>query len=1109
MRIAVLLASLAVSAAAQQQPVPLPLGRTLLGDIGRYRVAYQSYGAEAVEMPPSWAGHFEEKSGISYRPGQRLLDRDALLLHSPWRAAPGKVWVDYRLALPEAKPLRLVFGIAMMPGMVAPDKSDGVTFSCFLDAGAGFAELMRHHQAEDKWRDYEFDLAPFAGRTVTIRLQTEPGPSNNPSFDYSYFGDARIEAGAADGNLHDTVASLMARPAYRAVAERSLAPLANDPARGIAPASLVAGTNEIRQSGDAWVLSYLGEDCRIEYRYEPASGTLDDLTVRVDGGEPFLPAAGGGIAFAEPGALGRRSAVREGDEVVATFAGPGCQVVWRFGLRDKALLVAVSCDRPVATGADLGGVTGADLRRTVAAPYLDGTVDYLPTTALYVGRRWDWTRSNASVCAQRSASYHPKTDGTRNPLAESGYIAVSPSVHEVLPNLPHPQSPHMALLGGRIMLDVWAHHRQNSYLGDAAILRELKDNGIDHLAIIQHVWQRYGYDAKLPDHIPANPAFGGDEGMAEYGRTANECGYVWSVHENYIDLYPDAPSYDESARVLRADGTPSPAWFNRGTGVQSYGLKCNRALGYAKENAPEIHRRYQTTAAYLDVHTCVPPWHQLDHEAGQPFAAMARGKVRHDTELFQYMRDTHQGPLFGEGANHMYWAGRCDGVEAQVRGGEDHRPFLDFDLLRIHPQMVNHGMGYYERWFRRGYDHVPGVDSCAPFQIDKYRAQQLAYGHAGFVGNLATDNVQWIAKEHHLMHPVQRLCGTARAVRIEYEAAGQFVTASVALAVDRTERQRVAYDSGLRVWVNWGETPWQVEERTLPQWGFLALGPETEVWTARTEAGMADYASCPEFAFLDARTFFHMPYRKAGVDLEPRLRDFRWLGDRKAEITFEWRVGEEMPDDYACFVHFLNAAGRREDQIVGQADHALARPVKSWRKGEVVVDGPHVVEFPEDYDAFEIVVGLYNRKGRVQMKGTDRGGRRYLIGVLNLADGQGQLGDLEAAAAKYRQEVEEADFGRNTNPPGTWIDCGALASDGSLKVDRGSDRLVVFPYPRNRQFRVELDAAALGLANLPLKVQALKALGDEVLQDVPFERRGQRIRFAVGHEGAGRYVVLP
>ena len=1114
MRIALIFAGLAIGAMAQPRPVSLPLGRTALGDIGRYRVAHQSYDGEVVEMPASWSGHFEDKSGISYQAGQGMLGRRALLLHSPWRVPAGKVWVDYRLTLPKTKPLALAFGIAMRPGMVGPKKSDGVTFSCQLDAGGGFAELMRQHQTAAEWRDYTFDLTPFAGRTVTARLQTEPGPANNSGFDYSYFGDARIVAGATAETLRVAVDRMVSTQAYQVVVGKSLAPLANDVSRGIVPASLVAGRNEIRSVGDAWLLSYQGEDCRIEYRYEPKTGTLDDLTVRIDGGEPFRPAAGGGVRFAEKTTLRRNSVVQDGATVVATFSGPGGTVTWRFGMRDKALLVAVSCDQPVVHSVDLGGIADVDLRRTMIVPYLNGGMNYLPGLGLYACRRWDWTQSNASVCAPRSASYHAKTDGTRNVVTESGYIAISPSVHEVLPNLPHPNSPYMDLLGDRIMLDVWGHHQDGTFQGDALTLRQLKDNGVDHLAIIQHVWQRFGYDVKLPDHIPAHPRLGGDEGMAEYGRAANECGYTWSVHENYIDIYPDAPSYDASARVLKSDGKLSLAWFNRGTGVQSYGMKSNRSLGFAKQNAPEIHRRYKTTAAYLDVHTCVPPWHQLDHEASQPLAAIGRGKVERDTALFQYMRETHEGPLFGEGSNHMYWGGRCDGVEAQVRGGEDHAPFLDFDLLRLHPQMVNHGMGYYERWFRDGYSHVPGVSSCAPFQIDQYRAQEVAYGHAGFIGNLATANLQWVAKEHNLMHPIQRLYGTAKASRIEYEVAGQFVTASVALAVERRERQRITYDTGLRVWVNWGEEPWLVEDRTLPQWGFLALGPDTEVWTAQTKTGLADYATCPEFAFADARTSFHMPYLKPGVDIEPRLRSLKWLGDRKAEITYEWRVGEEVPDDYHCFVHFLNEQKEvkgvgENDMIVGQHDHALPKPTSAWRKGDVIVDGPHVVEVPAGFDQFELVIGLYGHKGRMQMKGTDHDGRRYLIGVIQLDGDHGKLGDLGAASAKYETKARQVDFTRNLNQPGTWVDFGALATDGSVKVNRGEQQLVVHPYPRNRRFAVELDPKALGLAKAPTKIQALKALSDDILQDIPFTHRGQRIRFTVGQKGAGRYVVLP
>jgi hypothetical protein len=176
------------------------------------------------------------------------------------------------------------------------------------------------------------------------------------------------------------------------------------------------------------------------------------------------------------------------------------------------------------------------------------------------------------------------------------------------------------------------------------------------LANISHVWQRYGYDVKLPDHPPSNPAYGGDEGMIAFGKAANQCGYIWPLHENYIDLYPDAPSYDPTARVLRADGTPSPAWHNAGTKVQSFGLKCNRPLGYAQQNAPEIHRRFSTTAAYLDVHTCVPPWHQLNHEADQPPRPLALPTEvwinppadRPEPRILLLPRDTEFGPQLSQ-----------------------------------------------------------------------------------------------------------------------------------------------------------------------------------------------------------------------------------------------------------------------------------------------------------------------------------------------------------------------------------------------------------------------------------------------------------------------------
>jgi hypothetical protein len=1122
--IALCLTSFTIPATAADPTVSLPPGETPLIDIGIQQVGWQSYGKEPVAMPRGWDGHFEHRSGISYTDWGQIYGRRVVMMHPPWHVPTGKTWADYPLALPSSGPIRLSFGIAMGPDAETAAKGDGVTFSCYLTVDGRQQELMHQHCTEPKWKDYQFDLSPHAGKKVVLRLQVEPGPKNDASFDFGMFGDAKITVGTAVVDRAALVRQLVNSRAYRATEKVSLAALSNRSQQGIVPSNLLPCTNACERSGEAFRFLYQGDDCRVVYTYKPASGTLDDFTVQVDNGPIFGPALGGGATVSlKRGDKSEEVALR-GGQPVKTVAGKSAlsvlwqydvegrplQVAWDFKLVGKALKVSARCDQPLVTRFSLGQVGGAPLRRSFAVPYLVGRAVYFPGQNLFGCRYLDWTQSHASSCPQGDAVYETKTDGARNPLVESGYIAVSPQLGEVLPNLPSPPSPYRALLGPRIMLDMWRHH-DGTYQGDGENLRTLKDNGVDHVAIIQHVWQRWGYDVKLPDHLPANPEFGGDVGMIAFGKAANGCGYVWSVHENYIDLYPDAPSYDATARVLLSDGSPSKAWFNSGTQVQSYGLKCNRALEFARRVAPEAHRRYGTTAAYLDVHTCVPPWHQLDHEAGQPMAAMALAKVKFDTELFQFMRDAHHGPLFGEGCNQFYWAGRCDGVEAQVYGGEDHPALLDFDLLKIHPQMVNHGMGYYERWFRGGYRHRWGHDTGTVEQIDKYRAQELAYGHAGFVGEAQIDNIPWVVREHHLVHPVQRLYGTAKPVEIRYEVGGRLVDAGIAMAVEDTMRQYVRYESGLRLWINWRAEPWRVEGRTLPQWGFLALGPGTQVSTSLRDGRWSDYAECPEYVFADARTWFPMPYLHPAKNIEPRLRSFKYLGDNRAEVTYEWIVGDTLETDYHCFVHGLSKTSDQAEQIVFQQDHYPAKPTSQWRKGETIVDGPYVIGIPAKENAYDLAIGLYKER-RVLLLGEKDATDRILIAHLALERQGDKITKITAekvTPAAHPKDPHKADFAARLNPPGTWIDFGAVATDSSVKINREPKQLVLFPYPRDKVFRVTLDMKALApAADLSaLKVHALAAGTCKDLGPANFRWKGGRLVLTVGKPGAGRYVI--
>jgi hypothetical protein len=1124
--------SAAAFLSAAQSPVSLPPGETGLSDIGIYQISYQSYGKAAVQMPLSWVGRLHEPSGIMYLPGQQVLGRQAILMHSPWRVPAGKTWADYSLRLPPTTPVTLSFGIAMRPDIAVPDKSDGVTFSCYLLDGTTERELMRHHHDKGQWLDYRFDLSAYAGKDITLRLQTEPGPKNNSAFDFSYFGEAKITVGAVTDNRSAMLDRLTSAQAYRAAEGASLLALANRSGRGVTPSNLLPAKNSIVQTPAGYDFHYEGPDARIVYHFVPKTGTLDDFTVEVDRQSPFSPAAGGGVtvvqgkggqAKALPAGGGKADRIElAGDGSRLNVAwnynveGVSFQVRWQFGISGKALTVAAACDQPVLDGLSLGGVGGAPLRRFFAMPYLpsgssSGLIAYLPVENVFVFRMFDWTASHASACPEGQAHYEPKTDGTYNTLVESGYIAVSPHLGEVLPNIPHRPSPFLSQLGPLVMLDLWDHY-QGTYQGDAELLRILKDNGVDHLAIISHVWQRYGYDVKLPDHLPANPQFGGDEGMMEFGKAANACGYIWSLHENYIDLYPDAPSYRASARVLGADGTPSPAWYNEGTQTQSFGLKCTEAMDYAKQNSPEIHKRFQTNAGYLDVHTCVPPWHQLDHEAGQPMASMALAKVKYDTQLFQFMRDTHQGPLFGEGANHVYWAGLCDGVEAQVAGGQGHSPCPDFDLLKLHPQMVNHGMGYYERWFESGYGLRWGQDAGTPEQVDQYRAQELAYGHAGFIGSSQTANVQWVAKEHHIMHAVQALYAPARVTGIGYEIDGRFVSASAALVAGDLRRQRISYDSGLTLWVNWDARPWTVEGRVLPQWGYLTLGPGTEACMVLRDGKFADYVNSPEYLFIDARTSFNMPYRRNAKDIRPRLAEMTYLGDGKIRVMYEWQVNDTLEADYSCFVHFINEQSKRGEKIEFQQDHALSAPAGRWQKGQTVLDGPYTVSVPADgFDTYDLTIGLFKDQ-RLALKGPSMGGLRIWLGRLQVQRQEGKISNItlmDKAPEIESVAAAEADFTSHLNPAGTWVDFGTAATDGSVKIQKGPSTLTVFPYPRDVPLGLRLNLRTLlPKASLDrLEVRALAAGTQQDMGTVDHQIKDGFLTLTLGLKGAGRYVI--
>ncbi|MBR6059511.1 MAG: hypothetical protein IKP58_15190, partial [Victivallales bacterium] len=598
--IGILLCSAGIAVA--QDTVELPFGKTNLLDIGWFDIGYQSYGKEPHLLPKGTVEDMMGETGIANKP---CFDngRNALLLHSPWRIPTGRTWIDYTLKLPQTNTIKFSFSYAMLEGMVSADKSDGVEFFCFIfGEGEEPRKILDDYYLGSKWKDVATDLSRYAGKTCTIRFQVEPGPDKNPNFDYSLFSDMFVQVGdSGDEPLQKQLDKLLADKAIQAQMDTPMTPLLNRSGQGIMPSNRYAYTNKMERVEGGWNFIYEGPDCKMVYQYRPATGRLDDFSLSYNGGEPFPIAAHSGLKLGGSKVWDGKATVvkqkQDGNRLVVgidyDYPDGVVQTEWAFELVGKALAIEVACESQAIRGLELGIAGLKKLCKHYTVPYLNMELDYLPEDHLYSFRRIDWTKSDASR-AFRGSAYDAKNDGKRNPLHDFAYIAYSPDPSEVLPNIPWEPSKYRKLLGPKIMLDFWGSPK-GSFAADGDNLRLLKDMGIDHAAIIYHSWQRFGYDVKLPDHIPANPNMGGDPAMIEFGKAANDCGYTWSLHENYIDLYPDAPSFDEKSVVIANDGEWSKAWYNGGTKVQSYGLKCNHALKYAKMNAPEIHRRYKTT----------------------------------------------------------------------------------------------------------------------------------------------------------------------------------------------------------------------------------------------------------------------------------------------------------------------------------------------------------------------------------------------------------------------------------------------------------------------------------------------------------------------------------
>jgi len=832
------------------------------GELALWRMPVQRsvvavFGRQPKLMPVGWQGSEVTSRGATYLRRQTLdgQSRQVVAIHPPWwQGNVGTQWIEYPIALPGSGPITLHFANAVTP----TGKGDGVTFRVHvlpLDAPAGkLGEVVyEHHTAAKTWSPAEADLSRFAGQTIRLQLESHPGPKNNTGWDQSYWAEPLLVAGnpppaaplppagttgsrllgkiACGGQeyevrlwpgrrgLLDAVVGFSHgehRLYFRGFQVRVLGGRIDDAA---SPISLEKTIEEPCQAG-----------VRVRHRFAGYLGTFDVVVhLRVEQGvlkagfslENAPPPQPWQVVYLEDIAAGPWS-----DRLEQVYAGTGNVLrrpgEYRLGFDGHRLSTSF-------VGFDFAG--GVSLVQA----------SDVPPVALEIRPR----EAHASLHAEHQATLT---------FIPSGNVFEALKLWRTVNGLKPAGGVHKA--AGRFVFDLWG----GRYGASATALRRAFRYGLTDAMVVWHNWQRWGYDYRLPNLVPPNPRWGTLEEMRDLMAACREAGVPFALHDNYIDFYPDADGFSYPRQIaFHHDGTPVKAWLNKGRDAQSYRYRADAIAPLLNRNVQWLRQNMPPTAYFIDVWSSARPYDYWTAD-GRFFTAVQT----RDTwgKLFASIRDTLGGdaPQISE-SGHDQLIGWLDGAQTNhLRVGKslpgnygwcvwdwpcddaERTPWFD---AAHHDRFVLHGAGYSVRYAGGLDPRLHGIYS------DDYLATEVLTGHPAMVSQPFGRDV---VRTYWLLGEWMRALALRTIERVEYVGGD-------------LHRQHVTWSGGAEVWVNRGETDWDLDGRTLPQYGFLARVPGDrgtgEAALERRGGVVVEWAASPAHVYVHGRKLVAVKLPKA------------------------------------------------------------------------------------------------------------------------------------------------------------------------------------------------------------------------------------------------------
>jgi hypothetical protein len=746
-------------------------------------------------------------------------------------------------------PLKLTFANALRDNH--PDQgeppSDGVTFRVRvtpLDAPEGTEGevVFEHHTLAKRWEPHEADLSKFAGQAVRLQLESHPGPKNDTTCDMSYWAEPTLVAGKPPkpaifppkaGSPQKVLGkvgtgkdawTVGVRPGSRGLLDAAVefrngdrrllfhgfrVRVLDDALDDSRSASVlrevvnepVASGVRYRHRFESWAGSFdlvgelivAGPALRASFRLEHALADRPWLVVRLDevAAGPWSATAarvyaGDGNVIEKPGSFNLGF---DGHRLSTSFVGfdfPGVSIVQATDAVPDGLLVD-----PAAR------------RYTLRGPGTQTQV-FLPCRTV-----WDGVRAWRDTNGLKAAAGVP-------------------------------------VLAGRFVFDLWG----GRYADSMKALERAFRYGLTDAVVVWHVWQRHGYDYRLPDIWPPREEYGTLAELAALAKSCRDHGVLFAPHDNYIDFYPDSDGFSYDHIAFDAGGAPVKAWLNSWhANAQSYRSRPDADLVPLQRNVALIKAGLAPDAYFIDVWSSIGPydcWTREGRFLDRSFTRTTWG------EAFAWIRTTlgNNAPQISE-SGHDALIGWLDGAQTNhLRVGPPLPGDLSWctwdiqcaDAERVpwhdaahHDRFVLHGAGYPGRYEGGLDEKTHGIYS------DDYLATEILDGHPAMVSNAFSPDV---VRTYWLTHDVSRALALARMDRVEF--AGKDL-----------HRQHVKWEGGGEVWVNRGKTAWTVKDRTLPPFGFYARIPikhgVVEAAIERKDGMTVEWSSGPSGLYVNGR----------------------------------------------------------------------------------------------------------------------------------------------------------------------------------------------------------------------------------------------------------------